>query len=186
MRRRARLTLAIGLLAALAGLFVFFHKQPRPGDHTVSNDQPVTSPAHPSAATGLPDEALPSKSKPRSPTPKVSKARTRALLHTPIFGSIEFPEQTLPERVEALNRILAAAGISSEEARIELHPSFEVGRQFVCPELILTDSTPIQILQYITGRTRICLHAEAGVVYSTTAPDRPSGPVQSPRSERAV
>lgn len=165
MRHRARLTLAIGLLAALAGLHVFFHKQPRPGDHTVSNDQPVTSPAHPSAATGIPAEALPSKSKARSPAPKVSKARTRALLETPISGTIEFPKQTIPERVEALNRILAAAGISADEARIEVHPSFEVGRQFICPELILTDSTPKQMLQYITGRTRMCFHMEAGVVY---------------------
>jgi hypothetical protein len=165
MRRRPRLTLAIGLLAALSGLLVFFHKEPRPGDHTVSTDQPVTGPAHPFSATGRTDEALPSKSQPRSPTPKISEARTRALLHTPIPGSIEFPEQTLPERVEALNRILAAAGINADEARIEVHPSFEVGMQYVCPELILSDSTPIQMLQYITGRTRMCLHTEAGVVY---------------------
>lgn len=165
MRRRARLTLAIGLLAALAGLFVLIRNDPPPGDHTVSNDQPVTGPAYPSAATGLPDEAFPSKSKSRSPTPKVSKARTRALLETPIPGPIEFPEQTIPERVEALNRILAAAGINTDEARIEVHPSFEVGRQFVCPELTLTDTTPMQMLQYITGRTRMCFHMEAGVVY---------------------
>lgn len=165
MRRRARLTLAIGLLAALAGLLVFFHEPPRPGDRAATTGQPVTSPAHPSAATGLPDKALPSKSKACSPAPKVSKARTRALLETPIPGPIEFPKQTIPERVEAFNRILAAAGISSDEARIEVHPSFEVGRQFVCPELTLTDSTPMQMLQYITGRTRMCFHMEAGVVY---------------------
>jgi hypothetical protein len=165
MRRRARLTLAIGLLAALAGLLVFIHNEARPGVHKDSSDPPVTGPAHPSAATGITDDALPSKSTTRSPAPKVSKARTRALLQTPIPGSIEFPKQTIPERVEALNRILAAAGINPDEARIEVHPSFEVGRQFVCPELILTDSTPMQMLQYITGRTRMCFHTEAGVVY---------------------
>lgn len=123
MRPGARLTLAVGLLAALAGLFVFFHNEPRPGDRTDSTDQPMTGPAHPSAATGLTDESLPSKSKPRAPTPKISKARTLSLLETPIPDPVEFPEQTVLERIESINVWLEKSGIPREVLRISVEPA---------------------------------------------------------------
>jgi len=165
MPTKIRAILVIGLVAALAGRFIFLRKGDPTEEHGLARKEFDPSTGHPTAAANPYEEAIPSKSRPRSPTQNITKARTLALLKTPIPGPVEFPEQTIPERVEALNRILAAAGISAEEVRIEVHPSFELGRQFVCPELILTDSTPKQMLQYITGRTRMCFHAEAGVVY---------------------
>ncbi len=123
MRPGARLTLAIGLLAALAALLVLFPNRPRPGDRADSTDQPVTGPAHTTTATGLTDEALPSKSKPRSPTPRISKARTLALLETPIPGPVEFPEQTVLERIDAINVWLEESGIPREELRISVEPA---------------------------------------------------------------
>ncbi len=165
MPAKSHAILLIGMACGLAGLFIFLGKGDPTEERRISRKEHDPNSGHPTAAAGLTDEALPSKSKPRSPTPKISKARTLALLETPIPGQVKFPEQTLPERVETLNQILATAGISADEVRIEVHPSFEVGRQFVCPELISTDSTPLQMLQYITGITRMCFHTEAGVVY---------------------
>jgi hypothetical protein len=175
MPNRSHAILFIGLISGLAGLFIFLSRVDPTEEHGLSRKEGDPSSGHPTAAAGLTDEALPSKSNPRSPPPKISKARTLALLETPIAGPVEFPAQALPERVETLNRILAAAGISADEARIEVHPSFAVGMQFVCPELILTDSTPKQMLQYITGSTRMCFHAEAGVVYFYDCAKTPFG-----------
>ena len=158
MRHRARLTLAIGLLAALAGLLVFFHKEPRPGDHTVSNDQPVTGPAHPSAATGIPNEALPSKSKPRSPTPKVSKARTLALLETPIPGMVEFPEQTVLERIDAINVWLEKSGVPREELRISVEPASAKRlkeNELHCKDFSAQDLHPRWLLAELFGRSAV-------------------------------
>ena len=175
MPAKFRAILLIGLVAGLIGLLNFLGKGEPIEERGISRKERDPNSGHPTTAAGLTAEALPSKSKPRSPTPKISKARTLALLETPIPGQVKFPEQTLPERVETLNQILATAGIRADEVRIEVHPSFEVGRQFVCPEMISTDSTPHQMLQYITGRTRMCLHAEAGVVYLYDCTKTPFG-----------
>ena len=175
MPNRSHAILLIGLISGVAGLLIFLSTGDPTEVHGLSRKEREPSTGHPTIGAELTDEALPSKSKPRSPTPKASKARTRALLETPIPGQVKFPEQTLPERVETLNQILAAAGISADEVRFEVHPSFEVGMQFVCHEMISTDSTPMQMLQYITGRTRMCFHTEAGVVYFYDCAGSPFG-----------
>lgn len=167
MRHRARLTLAIGLLAALAGLLVLFPNKPRPGDHTVSNGQLVTGPAHPTAATGLTDEALPSKSKSRSPTLKISKARTLALLETPIPGPVGFPEQTVLERIDAINVWLEKSGVPREELHIVVEPRSSehlLATGMICADFSASDFPPSVILLDMFGRSKLRHRVFAGLV----------------------
>lgn len=167
MPNRSHAILLIGLVAALAGLFIFLSKGDPTEVRTIPPKASDPTTGHPTAAAGLTDEALPSKSKPRSPTPKISKARTRALLETPIAGSVEFPEQTLSQRVAAINRLLEQAGIPSDqlsvavEARTAEAPFASHG---VFESLSLQDPTPATILKYTAGSTRLCYRLRAGLV----------------------
>lgn len=149
MRPGARLTLALGLLAALAGLFVFTHNEPRREDRADSTDQPVTGPTHPNAATGLSAGASPSKSRPRSATPKMTKARTLALLETPIPGPVEFPEQTVLERIEAINVWLEESGVPREELCIFFEPASAqllIVKELHCRDFSATHLSPRLLL----------------------------------------
>lgn len=167
MPAKFRAILLLGLVTALAGLFIFLSNGDPPEERGISRKKHDPNSGHPTAAAGLTDEALPSKSKPRSPTPKISKARTLALLETPIPGQVEFPEHTLPERVAAINQWIRKAGIHDEQLRMAVEvrtAASPFGLNGVFERLALQDPTPATILKYTAGRTRLCFHIRAGVV----------------------
>ena len=167
MPAKFRAILLIGLVAGLIGLLNFLGKGEPIEERGISRKERDPNSGHPTAAAGLTDEALPSKSKTRSPTQKISKARTLAILETTIPGTVEFPEQTLSQRVAAINRLLEQAGIPSDqlsvavEARTAEAPFASHG---VFESLSLQDPTPATILKYTAGRTRLCYRLSAGLV----------------------
>jgi hypothetical protein len=166
MPPQPRALLFIFAIAAITGLLVFSNSAPRPQSRPDTQKEPVPSSSHPAATESF-ENGLPSKSRHRPAAPKISKARTRALLETPIPGTFEFPEQTLSQRVAAINRLLERAGIPSDqlsvavEARTAEAPFASHG---VFESLSLQDPTPATILKYTAGRTRLCYRLSAGLV----------------------
>jgi len=157
----------IGLVSGLAGLFIFLSKGDPTEEHGLSRKERSPTTGHPTAAAGLTDEALPSKSKPRSPTPKISKARTLALLETPIPGPVEFPEQTLSQRVAAINRLLEQAGIPRDQLSMAVEAQTAetlFASNVVFESFTLQDPTPATILKHTAGRTRLYYRLRAGLV----------------------
>ena len=115
--------LLIGLVSGVAGLFIFLSNGDPTKEHGLSRTASDPNTGHPTELAEPTDESLPAKSKPRSPTPKISKARTLALLEPPIAGPVEFPEQTVLERIEAINEWIEESGIPREELRILVEPA---------------------------------------------------------------
>lgn len=166
MQPQPRALLVIFTIAAITGLLVFSNSAPRPPVRPDTQKEPVPSSSNSAAAESF-ENGLPSKSRHRPATPGISKARTLAILETTIPGTFEFPEQTLSQRVAAINRLLERAGIPSDqlsvavEARTAEAPFASHG---VFESLSLQDPTPATILKYTAGRTRLCYRLSAGLV----------------------
>jgi hypothetical protein len=167
MPPRPRALLFIFTIAAITWLLVFSNSAPRPPARPDTQKEPVPSSSDSAAAAESFENGLPSKSRHRPATPGISKARTLAILETTIPGTVEFPEQTLSQRVSAINRLLERAGIPSDqlsvavEARTAEAPFASHG---VFESLGLQDPTPATILKYTAGRTRLCYRLSAGLV----------------------
>lgn len=167
MPAKSRAILLIGLVAALAGLFIFFSKGDPTEEHGLSQKEHDFNSGHPTTAAEPTDEALPSKSIAHPPTPKISKARTLALLETPIPGPVEFPEQTVLERIEAINVWLEESGIPSEELHIILEPRSSehlLVTGMICADFRASDFPPSVILLDMFGRSKLRHRVFAGVV----------------------
>ncbi len=150
--------LLIGLVAALAGLFIFLSTNDPTEERTISRKERDPNTGHQTAAAKSDEEALPSKSKPRSPRPKISKARTLALLETPIPGPVEFPEQTVLERIDAINVWLEKSGIPRDELRMFVEPA-SAGRlrerELHCKDFSATNLHPRLLLGELFGRSAV-------------------------------
>jgi hypothetical protein len=156
-------TIYLLVFAAMCGLFVFLSTGDRTGEQKAlrKHDAPATahSPSHSAPSGG----ALPLTFDQRTPTPEISKARTLALLETPIPGPVEFPAQTLAERVTAINQWLAQAGIP----RDQLHVAVEArtaprNLNLLLERFTVEDETPSTVLKYTVGSTRLYFLARAG------------------------
>jgi hypothetical protein len=176
--------LVIGLVAALAGLFIFLSRSDPTEEHGLSRKELDPSTGHPTAAAKLFGEALPSKSQPRSPTQNITKVRTLALLKTPIPGPVEFPEQTLAERVAAINQWLEQAGLPHDQLRIAVEArSAPRNLNLLLKPFTVEDETPSTALKYTTGRTRLYFVVHAGIVEFTDvslSPPRMDQPAAEP------
>lgn len=186
MPPQPRAALLLVPVAALAGLLVYFRYNPKPQHH--SGD---LTPAHQSASPTIPPpeptaEALPSKTKPRLPSPLVTKARTKVILETRIPGPVEFPEQTLAERVTAINQWLEQAGVPRDLLRVavEARTAARSGNlKCVLESFAVEDETPKTVLRYTTGPTRFYFVVHAGLAEITAvifAPHRPDQPAAEP------
>lgn len=166
-------------VAALAGLLVYFRGNPKiqhPSGDLTQAKQGANSTVPATAPTA---EALPSKTTPRLPSPLVTKARTEALLETRIPGPVEFPEQTLAERVTAINQWLEQAGVPHDQLRVavEARTAARPGNlKSVLESFAVEDETPATVLKYTTGPTRLYFVLHAGLAQITDvafAPHRP-------------
>jgi hypothetical protein len=184
MPTKIRAILVIGLVAALAGRFIFLRKGDPTEEHGLAQKEFDPSIGHPTAAANPYEEAIPSKSRPRSPTQNITKARTLALLKTPIPGPVEFPEQTLAERVAAINQWLQQAGLSHDQLRVAVEArSAPRNLNLLLEPFAVEDETPSTVLRYTTGRTRLYFVVHAGIVEFTDvafAPHRPDQPAAEP------
>jgi hypothetical protein len=190
MPAKSRSILLIGLVASLAGLFIFLLSQRNPTEeHGIWRKEPDPNAGHPTdTAEPTDDEALSSKSKPRSPTPEVSKAKTLALLKTPIPGPVEFPEQTLAERVTAINQWLERAGVPGHQLRVAVEArSAPRNLNLLLEPFAVEDETPSTVLKYTAGSTRLYFIVHAGlaefaeVSLPPTRPDQPAA--EAPATE---
>jgi hypothetical protein len=158
MPAKSRAILLIGLVAALAGLFIFLRTNDPTEEQTIPPKASDPRTGQSTATANPDDEALPSKSKARSPTPEVSNAKTLALLQTPIPGPVEFPEQKVLERIEAINEWLEKSGIPREEFHIIVEPrSAERLREkdLHCRDFSATNLHPRLLLAELFGRTAL-------------------------------
>jgi hypothetical protein len=184
MPSRSRAILVLGLFSVLAGLFIFLDKGDPTGERGIPPKARDPNTGHPTPAADSTDETLPPKSKPRSPTSKISKARTLALLQTPIPGPVEFPEQTLAERVSAINQWLEQAGIARDQLRIAVEArTAPRNLNLLLERFAVEDETPSTVLKYTAGSTRLYFLVYAGTVEFAEVnlvPLRPDQPAAEP------
>lgn len=171
----SRAILLGGLVSGVAGMFTYLGKGDPTKEHGISRNE-----RDPTAAADPTDETLASS----SPTSKISKARTLALLETPIPGPVEFPEQTLAERVTDINQWLEAAGVPGDQLRVAVEArTAPRNLNLLLEQFEVEDETPSTVLKYTAGRTRLYFLVYAGTVEFAEvnlAPLRPDQPAAEP------
>lgn len=182
MIRRAGAVPLTLLVAAMAGLLFYWRSSDADDTSPDDSKSGIRAAKDPSTSEDHSVEALPSKSGPRSPSAVASKSGTQALLETPIPGFVEFPEQTLAERVAAINRWLEKAGVPHEQLLIAVESSTAAVPEssgLLLESFTVENAPPAKVLQYTTGRTKLYFIVHAGIVefaYVTLHSPRPSPP----------
>jgi hypothetical protein len=162
VRKTAIIAICLGMTAVAVRCIVSsWEKDPSPQERAAAAQGGETgNPIAPASS----QEKLPGKSKGRPPSPKLSKEETLALMGTILPGPTLFPEQTVSDRVDAINRRLNEAGISPDELRVEMHASTVPYAEVKFEALGVRDASIADLFKYTVVDTRLHFKVRKGVV----------------------
>ncbi len=153
------------------------------GDKTTDKSRPAEAGASVRSGEDTSHETggmLPGKSAGRPLKPATSLQKTLELLRDTVIPVASYPEQTLGERIAAINRHVEDVGIPPEKLSIGIHPGLAKESEpsnWRFESLELRHVPVAEILKYTCGSTKIRYHVRPGKVDFALASDLdPYGP----------
>lgn len=176
------LIVSLGVAWWLAGARDRDRVSSSPTSETSASSPQIAANSRAASATGS-SPTSPTKTRQRPSPSRLNLEETAALIRQPLSGTADFPEQSLADRIDAINRLLREKGIDPRDLRIEAGDGpgmLERLPNTRMEELRMNQATPAEILKYTTGVTRFHWRLKPGVIQirDATEPD-PDLPLES-------